>query len=96
MGQGPPRDQGGVTVRPGETAALRYSFNEPGPLKIGCHQPSHYADGMVAELTVSTRRDDWRYGGITHAVPGRSRTTGVLVVDGDRAAVIRLIGAICA
>jgi uncharacterized cupredoxin-like copper-binding protein len=39
---------GGVTVQPGQTGALRYTFVQPGTLEIGCHQPNHYESGMKA------------------------------------------------
>lgn len=44
--------EGAVTVHPGETAALRYRFEEPGTIEIGCHQPYHYAAGMKIVLNV--------------------------------------------
>lgn len=43
----------GVTVDPGETATLEYTFTEPGELFAACHVPGHYEAGMVAELTVN-------------------------------------------
>jgi uncharacterized cupredoxin-like copper-binding protein len=42
----------GVTVAPGESGTLRYSFDKAGALEIGCHQPGHYAAGMIAALNV--------------------------------------------
>ncbi len=45
--------EGGVTVAPGQTGELRYSFDKPGTLEIGCHQPNHYDSGMKAIITVA-------------------------------------------
>jgi uncharacterized cupredoxin-like copper-binding protein len=45
--------EGGVTVHPGETGALRYFFDKPGALEIGCHQLGHYALGMKVVINVS-------------------------------------------
>lgn len=42
-----------VTVAPGETAELTYTFEEPGTVLIGCHQPGHYGGGMKATITVT-------------------------------------------
>jgi uncharacterized cupredoxin-like copper-binding protein len=44
---------GGVTVHPGETGALRYFFDKPGDLEIGCHQPGHYKYGMKVVINVN-------------------------------------------
>jgi len=43
---------GGVTVQPGATESLTYTFGEAGELEIGCHQPGHYAAGMKIDVTV--------------------------------------------
>lgn len=45
--------EGGVTVHPGETGHLRYVFDKPGTLEIGCHQPGHYEAGMIAVVNVN-------------------------------------------
>lgn len=42
----------GVALGPGETGEFRYTFDEPGDLLIGCHEPGHYEGGMVARITV--------------------------------------------
>jgi uncharacterized cupredoxin-like copper-binding protein len=44
--------EGGVTVAPGKTGALRYVFDKPGTLEIGCHRKGHYAYGMKAIIDV--------------------------------------------
>ncbi len=48
-----PDDDDGITVPPGETAELAYTFDEPGPLLIGCHEPGHYEAGMVIDVDVT-------------------------------------------
>ncbi|MGI8998535.1 MAG: hypothetical protein ACR2GO_02355 [Candidatus Limnocylindria bacterium] len=47
-------DDAGVSVDPGETAEFSYTFEEPGNLLVGCHEPGHYDRGMVAEVSVSS------------------------------------------
>jgi uncharacterized cupredoxin-like copper-binding protein/soluble P-type ATPase len=42
-----------ITVAPGSTGELVYTFIRPGTVLIGCHQPGHYALGMRAVITVS-------------------------------------------
>lgn len=41
-----------VTVEPGATGTLEYTFDAAGELLVGCHEPGHYEAGMVAPLTV--------------------------------------------
>ena len=41
-----------VSVEPGATGTLEYTFDEAGELLIGCHEPGHYEAGMVAPITV--------------------------------------------
>jgi uncharacterized cupredoxin-like copper-binding protein len=45
--------EGGVTVSPGQSGTLQYTFHKAGALEIGCHQPGHYAAGMIATLNVN-------------------------------------------
>lgn len=49
-------DDGGdgdaITVEPGETGELVYTFDEPGALEIGCHEPGHYTAGMKIDVNV--------------------------------------------
>jgi uncharacterized cupredoxin-like copper-binding protein len=47
----PPRP-GEMSVPAGETVSTTYTFEEPGPLIIGCHLPGHYAYGMRADVSV--------------------------------------------
>jgi uncharacterized cupredoxin-like copper-binding protein len=42
-----------VSVAPGATGDLVYTFTRPGTVLIGCHEPGHYARGMRAVITVS-------------------------------------------
>ena len=56
MGTGPAHAHGGlpmVSVAPGATGELVYTFTRPGTILIGCHEPGHYALGMRAVITVS-------------------------------------------
>jgi uncharacterized cupredoxin-like copper-binding protein len=45
-------DDHAVTVEPGKTASLTYTFKGGETLLIGCHQPAHYQAGMKVTLTV--------------------------------------------
>ena len=45
-------DPDGTSVQPGQTETLEYTFGEPGQLLIGCHEPGHYAGGMVGTIIV--------------------------------------------
>jgi uncharacterized cupredoxin-like copper-binding protein len=42
-----------VTVEPGMTGALTYTFDEAGEIEIGCHEPGHFAGGMKMAVAVS-------------------------------------------
>src|SRR5688572_19323444 len=42
-----------ITVDPGQTGRLTYTFDKPGTIEIGCHQPSHYVAGMKVAVTVT-------------------------------------------
>ncbi|MEX0985274.1 MAG: plastocyanin/azurin family copper-binding protein [Actinomycetota bacterium] len=41
-----------LTVEPGETRSLLWTFAEPGTVLYGCHVPGHYAGGMVGSIMV--------------------------------------------
>jgi uncharacterized cupredoxin-like copper-binding protein len=41
-----------LSLEPGETGEVTYTFDEPGEVEIGCHEPGHYEDGMRATITV--------------------------------------------
>lgn len=42
----------GVSVEPGTTETLSYTFAAAGEILAGCHEPGHYEAGMVTSLTV--------------------------------------------
>jgi uncharacterized cupredoxin-like copper-binding protein len=42
-----------VTIEPGESGELTYTFEEAGTTQIGCHQPGHYEAGMLIEVNVA-------------------------------------------
>lgn len=42
-----------LTVDPGKTASLTYTFDKPATLVIGCHQAGHYTAGMKIAVTVA-------------------------------------------
>jgi uncharacterized cupredoxin-like copper-binding protein len=44
--------EGGLTVPPGQTGAMRHFFDKPGTFEIGCHQLGHYAYGMKVIIEV--------------------------------------------
>lgn len=45
-------DEAAITVQPGDSGELSYTFDQPGTIQIGCHQPGHYAAGMKIDITV--------------------------------------------
>jgi uncharacterized cupredoxin-like copper-binding protein len=45
-------DESVVTVDPGRSGELTYTFDQPGTVLIGCHQPGHWESGMKATVTV--------------------------------------------
>jgi uncharacterized cupredoxin-like copper-binding protein len=42
-----------IDVEPGETGEITYTFDEPGEILIGCHEPGHYEAGMIVTVNVS-------------------------------------------
>lgn len=42
-----------ITVAPGQTGDLTHTFDQPGTLEIGCHQPDHYRAGMKITVTIT-------------------------------------------
>lgn len=44
---------GAITVEPGGTGELTYTFEEAGTVEIGCHQPGHYDAGMKIDVEAS-------------------------------------------
>lgn len=49
MGQGSTE---GLVLDPGETGELTVTFDEPGERQFACHEPGHYAAGMVGTVSV--------------------------------------------
>ena len=45
-------DEPAVTVEPGRSADLTYTFRSAEQVVIGCHQPGHYAAGMKIVVNV--------------------------------------------
>lgn len=43
----------GISLKPGETKELTYTFNETGQTFAGCHVAGHYTGGMKAAITVT-------------------------------------------
>jgi uncharacterized cupredoxin-like copper-binding protein len=42
-----------VAIEPGETKDLTLTFTLAGPLRFGCHEPGHFAAGMIGDLDVT-------------------------------------------
>lgn len=42
-----------VTIPAGQTASLTWHFTAAGTLEYGCHEPGHFAAGMLGTITVS-------------------------------------------
>lgn len=43
----------GISLKPGETNELTYTFSKAGQTLAGCHVAGHYAGGMKATITVT-------------------------------------------
>jgi uncharacterized cupredoxin-like copper-binding protein len=41
-----------LTLEGGASGTLSMTFEDPGELLMGCHEPGHYAAGMVGTVTV--------------------------------------------
>ena len=52
MGGGHSDEEEALVLQPGESGNLSYTFDEPGTYQVGCHQPGHYAAGMIIDVTV--------------------------------------------
>jgi len=44
----------GISLKPGETKSLTVTFDAPGTIIAGCHEPGHYGAGMKAMITVGS------------------------------------------
>ena len=55
MSSGHGHGKGGdaVTVKPGKKGQLVHTFDRPGQVLIGCHQPGHYTGGMKIAVSVA-------------------------------------------
>ena len=51
-GMGTEDEGDGITLEPGESGELTYTFDQAGAIEIGCHQPGHYDAGMKVDVTV--------------------------------------------
>ncbi|MDF2740118.1 MAG: copper-binding protein [Actinomycetia bacterium] len=49
---GPPAATGALTVPPGQTRRLTWTFDEPGIVLYGCHVVGHWAAGMKGRIVV--------------------------------------------
>ena len=52
MGMKMDHDPNGILLPPGKTATLIWTFVKPGKLYYACHEPGHYAAGMVGTIVV--------------------------------------------
>jgi uncharacterized cupredoxin-like copper-binding protein len=41
-------------IRPGSTASVTYTFSQPGPYALACHEPGHFEHGMFGFVDVIT------------------------------------------
>lgn len=48
-----PHGPNAIAVPAGQTGDLTYTFDQPGTLEIGCHQPDHYTSGMKVTVTIT-------------------------------------------
>jgi uncharacterized cupredoxin-like copper-binding protein len=46
-------DEDAVTVEPGDSGELTYTFDTDGTTEIGCHQEGHYEAGMTITVEVT-------------------------------------------
>ena len=51
-GMAMPDEANGVTLQPGQTKTLIWTFGKAGVVEYACHQPGHYAAGMVGKILV--------------------------------------------
>lgn len=45
-------DANGVSLAPGETKTIVWRFDGAGTVELACHEPGHYAAGMISEVIV--------------------------------------------
>ncbi|KXS30420.1 MAG: Cupredoxin domain protein [Candidatus Gallionella acididurans] len=51
-GMGMPDEPNGITLKPGQTKTLIWTFGLEGEVEFACHVPGHYAAGMVGKIFV--------------------------------------------
>lgn len=51
-GMAMPDEANGVTLQPGQTKTLIWTFGKAGVVEYACHEPGHYAAGMVGKILV--------------------------------------------
>ena len=47
------KEANAVSVKPGKSASLTHTFDKPGQVFIGCHEPGHYVGGMRITVNVA-------------------------------------------
>ena len=47
------KEANAVSVKPGKSASLTHTFDTPGQLLIGCHEPGHYIGGMRITVNIA-------------------------------------------
>lgn len=45
-----PDESNGITLKPGQTKTLIWTFGQKGEVEFACHVPSHFAAGMVGKI----------------------------------------------
>ncbi|MGH8307651.1 MAG: cupredoxin domain-containing protein [Gammaproteobacteria bacterium] len=48
----PMHDVNGITLPPGQTKTLVWTFTRDGVTEYACHEPGHFAAGMVGKITI--------------------------------------------
>lgn len=46
-------DPNTLSLDPGETGELTWHFTEAGEIQYACHQPGHFAGGMIGDISIS-------------------------------------------
>ena len=52
-GMDKPDEPNGITLKPGQTKTLIWTFGLEGDVEFACHVPGHYAAGMVGKIFVN-------------------------------------------
>jgi uncharacterized cupredoxin-like copper-binding protein len=47
-----PDETNGITLKPGQTKTLIWTFGQKGEVEFACHVPGHYSAGMVGKIFV--------------------------------------------